>query len=207
MSELACPVCGTDLELGHLFVDADHRAAVTRLIETALPLGALLLQYTRLFAPPKTRLTTRKQVRIILQLLPDLERRAIDRAGRQWPVPLTLWAQGMEQMLAARDAGRLELPMKGHGYLYTILAGLADKAAASAEAQQEAARRSGAHRGAAVQVHAGAQPLGQVLAAAMAAQPDPALADIERRNRTAAPMPAAVRQQIAALRQKPSPSL
>lgn len=141
ITDLACPVCGAGLALDHLFVDADNRAAVARLIAVALPLGGPLLQYTRLFAPPKTALTQRKQVRIILQLLPDLERGAITHRGRDWTVPLSVWAQGIDQMLQARDAGRLELPMKGHGYLYAILTSLADKVEAVAEVRTEAFRR------------------------------------------------------------------
>lgn len=141
MTDLCCPVCGADLALEHLFVDADSRAAVARLIEAALPLGGRLLQYTRLFAPPKTRLTQRKQVRIILQLLPDLERAAITHRGRDWAMPLATWAQGIDHMLASRDAGKLALPMKGHAYLYTILVSLADKVEAVQEVQAEAAKR------------------------------------------------------------------
>lgn len=141
MSELSCPVCGAALTLDHLFVDADSRAAVAQLISVAMPIGALLLQYTRLFTPPKTTLTQRKQVRILLQLLPDLKRAAITHRGRDWQVPLTTWARGIDQMLQARDAGKLDLPMKGHGYLYAILTGLADKVEAVAEVQAEAAKR------------------------------------------------------------------
>jgi len=141
MTELSCPVCGTELGLDHLFVDADNRAAVARLVSVGLPIGARLLQYVRLFTPPKTTLTQRKQVRIILQLLPDLERGAITHRGRDWAVPLSVWAQGIDQMLQARDAGKLDLPMKGHGYLYAILVSLADKVEAVAEVQLEAAKR------------------------------------------------------------------
>lgn len=169
--DLSCPVCGAGLALDHLFVDADNRAAVARLVAVALPLGGPLLQYTRLFAPPKTALTQRKQVRIILQLLPDLERGAITHRGRDWAVPLSVWAQGIDQMLQARDAGRLELPMKGHGYLYAILTSLADKVEAVAEVQTEAAKR---------------HPVSMPVAGQGAARP--------------AAMPEAIRQQIASLK-------
>lgn len=170
-AELACPVCGTELGLDHLLVDADNRAAFARLMSSSLPIGAHLVQYVRLFAPPKTRLTLRKQTRIILQLLPDLERRAITHRGRDWAVPLATWAQGIDQMLQARDAGRLDLPMKGHGYLYTILVALADKVEAVAEVQVEAAKR---------------HPVSVPVAGQGAAQP--------------AAMPEAIRQQIASLK-------
>jgi len=140
-TDLACPVCGTTLSMEHLLVNADDRAAVMRLLAISTPLGAAVGQYTRLFEPPKSRLSMRKQVRLVLQLLPDIERRAITHRGRDWAVPLNLWEAGIDQMLAARDAGKLALPMTGHKYLYAILVSLADKAEGVAEAQTEAAKR------------------------------------------------------------------
>ena len=198
MSELSCPVCGTELGLDHLFVDADNRAVVARLITAALPIGGRLLQYARLFAPPKTRLTQRKQVRIILQLLPDLERGAITHRGRDWAMPLATWAQGIDQMLTARDAGRLELPMKGHGYLYAILVSLADKVEATAEAQIEAAKRQLVPRGT-VTVRGQAMSIGQGLQQVFGGV-DPTLARLDAERSQAAPMPDEVRARIASLK-------
>jgi hypothetical protein len=171
MSQLVCPVCATELTLEHLVIDADNRAAVAQLLEVALPIGARLLQYTRLFAPAKTSLTQRKQVRLLMQLLPDLKRGGINHRGRDWAVPMAAWAQALDQMLALRDAGKLDLPMKGHGYLYAILVSLADRDEAVQEVQAEAAKR---------------QPLAQLIAGQGAAN--------------AAPMPANIRAQIATLK-------
>ena len=142
MTQAACPVCGTELTMAQLFSNEETQRAVARLAAVSMPLGARVLQYCTLFAPAKTRLTVPKQVKIMLQLLPDLERRAITHKGREWAMPLDAWAAGFDQMLAMRDAGRLELPMSGHGYLYAILVGLADKQEGRAEAQLEAARRA-----------------------------------------------------------------
>lgn len=198
MSDLACPVCGAALTLDHLFVDADSRAAVAQLISVAMPIGALLLQYTRLFTPPKTTLTQRKQVRILLQLLPDLKRAAITHRGRDWQVPLTTWARGIDQMLQARDAGKLDLPMKGHGYLYAILTGLADKVEAVAEVQAEAAKRHPATQ-ATVQVRGQAMSIGQGLQQVFGGV-DPTLARLDAERSQAAPMPAEVRARLASLK-------
>lgn len=204
MTELSCPVCGTELGLDHLFVDADHRAAVERLITAALPIGGRLLQYARLFAPPKTRLTQRKQVRIILQLLPDLERGAITHRGRDWAIPLATWAAGIDQMLAARDAARLDLPMKGHAYLYTILVSLADKVEASAEAQIEAAKRQMSPQGT-VTVRGQPMSIGQGLAQVFGGR-DATLARLDADAARAVPMPDAVRAQLNALRAAATPT-
>lgn len=140
-ADLVCPMCSTRLDLGHLIVAADDRAAFLSLLKFSLPISASLLRYVQLFAPPKTSLTQRKQARIIVQLLPDLQRGAITHRGRDWPLTLDAWQAGIDHMLQARDAGKLELPMKSHGYLYAILASLADKTEALAEAQTEAARK------------------------------------------------------------------
>lgn len=143
MSDLSCPTCGSELDLAVLFAHEQDQRALARLASVSIPLGARVLQYLALFTPPKQRLTSAKKIKLILQLLPDLERQAITHKGRDWEAPLAAWAQAIDQMLAARDAQRLELPMKGHGYLFAILAGMADKHEASAEQQREQQLRTG----------------------------------------------------------------
>ena len=142
-ADLSCPVCGTELDLAALFAHETDQRALARLAAVSIPLGARVLQYVALFTPPKQRLTAAKKIKLLLQLLPDLERCAITHKGRDWPVPLSAWAQAIDQMLAARDAGRLELPMKGHGYLHAVLASMADKHEAAAEQAREQQLRTG----------------------------------------------------------------
>lgn len=186
--------------MAQLFANEETQRAVARLAAVSMPMGARVLQYCTLFAPPKTRLTVPKQVKLMLQLLPDLERRAIAHKGREWAVPLDLWAQGIDQMLAARDAGRLDLPMSGHAYLYSILAGLADKHEARAETQAEAARRAPPRQDT-VQVRGQTMSIGQGLAQVYGGR-DPALAKLDADRHTAAPMPDDVRARLAVLRRR-----
>ena len=204
-TELSCPMCGTHLELGHLLVDAENRAAFLRLMAVATPLAGYLEKYVYLFSPPKTSLTLRKQARIILQLLPDLERRAITHRGRDWAVPLSLWEAGIDQMLSLRDAGKLELPMTGHKYLYAILTSLADKAEASAEAQAEAARRNPTNAttltatAATYQVRGQALPMGQALDQVFG-NVTPALAKLDAEKGRESAMPAELRARLKTLK-------
>jgi len=200
-TDLSCPVCGTGLNIAHLLVDADDRAAVVRLLALSTPVGAAVGRYISLFTPPKTSLTLRKQVRIVLQLLPDLERRAITHRGRDWQVPLKVWEAGIDQMLAARDAGKLDLPMKGHAYLYSILMSLADKTEAIAEAQSEAQRRTSA---ATYQVRGQTLPMGQALDQVFGGI-DPELAKRNADASKAAPVPAESRALLQALKQGKKP--
>lgn len=204
-TDLACPACGAELDLGVLLAHQADQQALARLISVSIPLGARVLQYVALFTPAKQRLTASKKIKLILQLLPDLERQAITHRGRDWAVPLATWAQAIDQMLAARDAQRLELPMKNHGYLYAVLAGMADKAEASAEAAREAAKRQGpGHSADTVQVRGQTLPIGQALQVVYASK-DPALAKLDADRAAAAPMPDAVRERLQALRTAPIP--
>jgi hypothetical protein len=161
-----------------------------------------VLQYVALHTPAKQRLTAAKKIKLVLSLLPDLERQSITRAGRDWPVPLALWAQGIDQMLATRDAGRLDLPLKGHGYLYAVLQGLSDKAEAVQEQAALTAQRAQATRGT-VTVRGVPMGIGQALETVYG-QRDPALAALDASTRNAAPMPDDVRAKLAALRGKPA---
>lgn len=172
-ADLSCPVCGTELDLAVLFSHEHDQRALARLAAVSIPLGGRVLQYLGLFTPPKQRLTAAKKIKLILQLLPDLEREAISWKGRDWAAPRTAWAMAIDQMLAARDAQRLELPMKGHGYLYAILAGMADKFEGQAEQQREQELRTGP-RAATVNGPASVVDLVQAPAPAAAPRPAPA---------------------------------
>ena len=143
MTDITCPACGAEFDLTVAFSCEEERRAFARLASVSIPLGTRVLKYIALFTPPKQRLTSAKKLKLLMQLLPDLERKVITHKGRDWTAPLDAWAQAIDQMLAARDAQRLELPMKGHGYLYAILAGMADRFEGQAEQQREQELRTG----------------------------------------------------------------
>ena len=194
MTDITCPACGAEFDLTVAFSCEEERRAFARLASVSIPLGTRVLKYIALFTPPKQRLTSAKKLKLLMQLLPDLERKAITHKGRDWTAPLDAWAQAIDQMLAARDAQRLELPMKGHGYLYAVLAGMADKHEAAQEAKREEDARLRPRRDT-VQVRGQALEIGAALGVACGGK-DPALAALEQRNRNAAPMPAAVRERL-----------
>lgn len=198
MTDFQCPTCGAEFDMATAFAHATDHRALARLAAVSIPLGSRVLQYVGLFTPPKQRLTAAKKIKLILQLLPDLERAAITHKGRDWAVPLAAWATAFDQMLAARDEQRLELPMKGHGYLYAILAGMADKHEARQEQQREKDARTAPRQGT-VQVRGQAMEIGHVLQATYGGQ-DAALAKLDQDAANAAPMPAAVRERIAQLK-------
>jgi len=199
---IACPACGTELTLEHLVGHLDDEQAFARLVALSVPMAHLVVRYIGLFTPEKQRLTLRKNVLLIQQLLPDLQRQAITHKGRDWTVPLDVWAKGIEQMLTARAAGRLDLPMTGHGYLYAVLAGMADKVEAQAEQLREVERRTGTSAGPrqdAVTVRGQTLPIGAALEVAYGGK-NPTLAAMDAHNKNVAPVPAHARELLANLK-------
>lgn len=194
MTDITCPACGAEFDLTVAFACEEERRAFARLASVSIPLGTRVLKYIALFTPPKQRLTSAKKLKLLMQLLPDLERKAITHKGRDWTAPLDAWAQAIDQMLAARDAQRLELPMKGHGYLYAVLAGMADKHEAAQEAKREEDARLRPRRDT-VQVRGQALEIGAALDVVYGGK-DPALAAIEQSKRNAAPIPAHLRERM-----------
>jgi len=198
VTDITCPACGAEFDLTVAFACEEERRAFARLASVSIPLGTRVLKYIALFTPPKQRLTSAKKLKLLMQLLPDLERKVITHKGRDWTAPLDAWAQAIDQMLAARDAQRLELPMKGHGYLYAVLAGMADKHEAAQEAKREEDARLRPRRDT-VQVRGQALEIGAALDVVYGGK-DPALAAIEQRERNAAPMPAHLRARLDQLK-------
>lgn len=196
MSDLHCPCCGASLDLAVLLSSEADYQALTRLINVSIPVGRSVMQYLTLHTPTHQRLTASKKIKLVLQLLPDLERQKITSKGRDWVAPHANWVLAIDQMMGNRE--KLALPLKGHGYLHTILVGMADKAEAATEAKTEHDRRITPERPT-VTVR------GQVMGMAEAFEEvygnrDPALKAIEAHSKQAVPPSAEIRERLAALR-------
>ena len=138
---VTCPACGADMSLDVLLAHEDSRLALASLCLMSVPLASQVMRYVGLFRPGKRQMSHSRVATLIGELVPDMQRGAITRNGREWPAPLEIWRTGFERMLEARDKGALQLPLKSHGYLYEVLSGIADKAEAEAERAREADRR------------------------------------------------------------------
>lgn len=193
-ADLHCPCCGAELDLATAFAAETDHQALARLVSISVPLGARVLQYISLHQPAKQRMTAAKKIKLLLQLLPDLERRAITHKGRDWQAPLPAWAAAMDQMLAQRDAGRLELPLKGHGYLYAVIAANADKHEAQAEQQREQERLTAAR----TRSHGPTQGVDSVFSALTTAQPAASMVTVPQQpSRGISPTVARMKADIA----------
>jgi hypothetical protein len=169
-----CPACGAVASLDVLLGNDGAREAVMTALAIPAPLGKLLVQYLGLFRPAQRQLSFDRVAGILGELLPMIAEAKIERGGRIWSAPQDYWVMALTEMLAKRDA--LTLPLKGHGYLLTIIAGFSEKAEAKKEAQIEASR-------------GGRTQVGGVVPAP--AQPEPTAPAAPRK-----PMPAAVKQAL-----------
>lgn len=136
---LKCPACGATFSLDVLLTHDGAREALMAAMEIPAPLGKLLVQYLALFRPASRDLSFDRVHTLLSELLPMIKGGQIDRNGRTWPAPLAYWQSAIEQMLVSRD--KLQLPMKSHGYLLEIIAGMGNKTEAIAEAKREETRR------------------------------------------------------------------
>lgn len=208
-----CPCCGTTSSLDVLVAHEDARAALAAAFQVSMPLGSALVRYLALFRPATRELTMARVATLTHELLPFIQAGSIPRKGRDWPVQSADWVQAVELTLAARDAGKLTLPLTGHGYLFEVLCSLADRAERSQEEAVEAARLS---RGAAaaaepataatVTVRGQAMSIGQGLAQVFGGR-DPELAKLDADRLNKKGMPADFKANLAALRAgTPTPS-
>lgn len=140
-----CPSCGAEMDVDVLLAHEDSRAALAAVLACGVPLGRALLQYLRLFKPAHRQLGQARVAKLLEPLMADMALGFVERAGRQWPAPRAAWQAAIEQMLDARDTGKLALPLKSHAYLYAVIAGMADKAEAGAEREAEQRRKARAH--------------------------------------------------------------
>jgi len=130
-----CPACGAVYSLDVLLANDGARDAVMVALQLPAQLGKLLIQYVALFRPAERQLSFDRLANILGGLLPMIESGRVERSGRTWPAPLEYWRAALEDITSKRD--KLTLPLKSHGYLLEIIAGLANKAEGAQEAKTE----------------------------------------------------------------------
>jgi hypothetical protein len=140
--KLSCAACGAEMTLDTLIAHEGAREAVLIALQLPAPLGKLLIQYLAMFRPSKRQLSWERVSSILAELREPIAKAQIERHGRTWSAPLDYWKAGLEQMVQLRDASKLSLPLKSHGYLLEVIAGMGEKAEGKAEAVQEG-RRAG----------------------------------------------------------------
>lgn len=124
MIPCVCPDCGGTRPLADYLADADARAALVAALACPSELARLIIPYLTLHAPPTRRIQMPKLRRLLEDLTALIGAGTVTRYSDTRPAPLDLWRAAIEQVLAARDAGRLTLPLDGHNYLITVAHGM-----------------------------------------------------------------------------------
>lgn len=141
-----CPDCGAQAHLTAFFVEDDGKRLAVVMASMEPALGRAVLGYLGLFKPVKTALRIGRAAKIAQEVADLVAAGSVckdERNGVRRPAPVATWVEGIETMLAQR--GGLNLPLESHGYLRSVVYGLADKADAIVERQREANARAGRH--------------------------------------------------------------
>lgn len=150
IDRISCPHCGSVFALEQALDDADARRFYELLSKLPPTLIRPYLRYLKLFKPAKQVLKWHKMLVVTQELAPMVHAAQITRNKLLYTVPLDHWVGVMTQ-LVNHPPETLSLPLKGNGYLLSILANQADKQAAIQEEKLEQQRRnrgaSGADKG------------------------------------------------------------
>lgn len=119
---IRCPNCGAENSLDSLIADSDAAELLLLVLELDKEIGKAAIRYLGLFRPAKSKLGWGRVATLLKELLPDMQRGVISRNGSEYPAPPAAWVYGFQTALAARDEGRLKLPLKSHGWLYEVIA-------------------------------------------------------------------------------------
>ncbi|MES9925960.1 MAG: hypothetical protein ABW152_17915 [Candidatus Thiodiazotropha endolucinida] len=137
---IVCPTCGATGSLEMFLNDVAGREALKTALALPHPLNKQLLAYVGLFRPHSRSLTWDRVEKLLKELLEPIETGKLVRNHRTHVVTTEIWQAALDELLARRDT--LRLPMKTHGLLYEITAGLAEKWAAKKERDKEDALKN-----------------------------------------------------------------
>ena len=133
---LSCPECAAQFDLVQAMEDADARHLMN-LIKDIQPLVIRpYFRYLKLFKPQKQGLRWSKMLTLTKELAPMIKEAQIKHNHATYVVPPTAWAEVMNDLVDNPPA-TLKLPLKGHGFLLSILSANAEKVAAKAERKTE----------------------------------------------------------------------
>lgn len=157
-NQFTCPECGFRADAAAFMMDRSARESLMAALNMPPALSRRIMGYLGLFRPTKRALTWDRVEKLLSDLLPYITENRVERNGVVWAAPLSYWEAGFDQILSKRE--QLQLPLKSHGYLFEIIAGMSSKQAAKAEQEIEEKRRhTPADRGS----QKGMQSIGAVL--------------------------------------------
>jgi hypothetical protein len=123
-----CPHCGSTIDLEIAWNDLDGRKFVELLMNLPPVVVQPLYRYLKLFKPPMQSLRWSRILSLAEELAPLIKAAEIQRNKISYRVPAAEWAAVLTYLVETPPA-TLTKPLKSNGYLLSILADRAAKAA------------------------------------------------------------------------------
>ena len=138
---ITCPTCASPFELMAGIEDADGRRWCALICELPPNVIKPLIAYLRLFKPEKQGLRWSRMLKLTQELAPMIKNVEIKHNHNTYTAPAELWAS-MMKALVDTPPSTLRLPLKTNGYLLSMIAGSAEKDAATTESKNIERTRS-----------------------------------------------------------------
>lgn len=117
-----CPCCGAENSLDALVNHDAARSALWELSKIGDETTRLAVTYVGLFRPNKSSLNFERMAKLLEEIRVAMDEGFIERDGKRFEAPRAAWIHGFRTLIERRDIGGLRLPLKGHGYLYEVIA-------------------------------------------------------------------------------------
>ncbi len=116
-----CPACGATCSLDALLGHGDASQAFVASLNMTGDLAKPLIKYLAMFRSENRDLTFERTAKLLNEIAPDILAKQISRNRVNYPAPKAAWIWAINTMLERRDQGKLQLPLKNHGYLYEVI--------------------------------------------------------------------------------------
>ncbi len=116
-----CPACGATCSLDALLGHSDAGKAFVSALSVTGDLQHPLVKYLAMFRSDSRDLTFERTAKLISEIAPDITAKQIKRGHHTYPAPRAAWIWAINIMLERREQGKLQLPLKNHGYLYEVI--------------------------------------------------------------------------------------
>lgn len=116
-----CPACGATCSLDALLGHSDASQAFVASLNMTGDLAKPLIKYLAMFRSENRDLTFERTAKLLNEIAPDILAKQISRNRVNYPAPQAAWVWAINTTLERRDQGKLQLPLKNHGYLYEVI--------------------------------------------------------------------------------------
>ena len=135
-----CPACGASCSLDALLGHSEASQAFVASLNLTGDLAKPLVKYLAMFRAENRDLTFERTAKLLNELAGDINAKCIQRNRITYPAPKAAWVWAISIMLERRDQGKLQLPLKNHGYLYEVISSFKPENAPAPNTETQPAR-------------------------------------------------------------------